>query len=79
MKDDNKLQYFESNNLKERIEYIHTKYKDIVKFKDNMSMPLIFYEIPNISNWEYSSKSIIIMLLICIIFLFLGKCGIIQK
>ena len=79
MKDDNKLQYFESNNLKERIEYIHTKYKDIVKFKDNMSMPLIFYEIPNISNWEYASKSIIIMLLICIIFLFLGKYGIIQK
>ena len=50
MKDDNKLQYFESNNLKERIEYIHTKYKDIVKFKDNMSIPLIFYEIPNIIN-----------------------------
>ena len=79
MKNDNKLQYFESKNLKERIEFIHTKYKDIVKFKDNMSMPLIFYEIPNISNWEYSSKSIIIMLLICIIFLFLGKYGIIQK
>ena len=79
LKDNNKLKYFETNNLKERIEFLHTKYKDIVKFKENMSLPLIFYDIPSISSWEYSPKSIIIIILVCLLFLMLAKYGIIKK
>jgi hypothetical protein len=79
LKDNNKLKYFETNNLKERIEFLHTKYKDIVKYKENMSLPLIFYDIPSISSWEYSPKSIIIIILVCLLFLMLTKYGVIKK
>ena len=79
LKDNNKIKYFETTNLKERIEFLHTKYKDIVKFKRNMSLPLIFYDIPTINSWEYSPKSIIIIILICLLFLILSKYGVIKK
>lgn len=66
LKHEKKEELISKNNLIERIEWLNDEYNKVMKFKDNASFPLLFFDIPE-CNIDSTNFKFLMIIIICFI------------
>ena len=72
MKNEGKMEYYTKTNVFQRVKWLHEKYSDMLKFKDNIALTLLFYDIEGIKG-ETSWKFLLGLIIVFMIFGLLTK------